>query len=343
MSLTHHLEEGGIQWNKLPSSESIWRSAERPRRTLHRSTFRGRGCGPPRSPASPVGAQGRRGERTRPDDPNQGNCFVCGELPATSYDTGAARRRARNRPRVLHLRAVSPKGGCRGMGPRRALPEGERRPTRPDPLRDRGAALPRGAALRWADIETADGSVVAVTVRRSKTNQAGDPPAGGGRAGRGRCGHRSRRRPGEPPALRPACAAAGLEHGRYPWIPPKIGRPDGRNRALMDPEPSPPLRRARPRLAKSLSIARLPRRQPPREPATPQALSRRSEPTSYGLLNTRIFSLEADFSVQAHGSAFTALRFSSSRVAPSFPFHSFHPLAVRPSSAIRAMLGEPKR
>ena len=155
---------------------------------------------------------------------------------------------------------------------------------RPDPLRDRGAALPRVAALRWADIETADGSVVAVavTVRRSKTNQAGDPPAGGGRAGRGRCGHRSRRRPGEPPALRPACAAAGLEHGRYPWIPPKIGRPDGRNRALMDPEPSPPLRRARPRLAKSLSIARLPRRQPPREPATPQALSRRSEPTSYG-------------------------------------------------------------
>ena len=114
-------------------------------------------------------------------------------------------------------------------------------------------------------------------------------------------------------------------------------------RLLLDPEPSPPLRRARPRLGKSLSIAGLPRRPPPREPATPQALSRRSEPTSYGLLNTRIFSLEADFSVQAHGSAFTALRFSSSRVAPSFPFHSFHPLAVRPSSAIRAMLGEPKR
>ena len=54
-------------------------------------------------------------------------------------------------------------------------------------------------------------------------------------------------------------------------------------------------------------------------------------------------SLEADFSVQAHGSAFTALRFSSSRVAPSFPFHSLHPLAVRPSSASRGMLGEPKR
>ena len=51
----------------------------------------------------------------------------------------------------------------------------------------------------------------------------------------------------------------------------------------------------------------------------------------------------ASFSLQTHASAFTALRFSSSRVAPSFPFHSFHPLTVHPSSAINAMLGEPKR
>ena len=139
-------------------------------------------------------------------------------------------------------------------------------------------------------------------------------------------------------------AKARWRNGRF--RPQTIGNIDRfrfTERLLLDPEPSPPLRRARPRLGKSLSIAGLPRRPPPREPATPQALSRRSEPTSYGLLNTRIFSLEADFSVQAHGSAFTALRFSSSRVAPSFPFHSFYPLAVRPSSAIRAMLGEPKR
>ena len=38
-----------------------------------------------------------------------------------------------------------------------------------------------------------------------------------------------------------------------------------------------------------------------------------------------------------------SLRFSSSRVAPSFPFHSIHPLALYPSSTVAAALGEPKR
>ena len=46
---------------------------------------------------------------------------------------------------------------------------------------------------------------------------------------------------------------------------------------------------------------------------------------------------------RTHESTFTALRLRSSRVAPSFPFHSFHPLTVRPSSAIRAALGDLNR
>ena len=85
------------------------------------------------------------------------------------------------------------------------------------------------AALRWADVELADvGDVVVVTGRRSKRKQAGSHPD-------------VRRRPGEPPGLRPPCAAAGLE-GRKNLV----RRPRGtrrRTHCLRGHHPRPPARR----------------------------------------------------------------------------------------------------